>query len=156
MGNASRRIVIGIGNPRRGDDAVGHAVVRLLRGKLADAQLVEHDGEPLALAADISGAASVHLVDACTSGAPQGTVHRFDAAAAPLPQTGFRLSTHGLGLAEAIELARALGELPKRCIVYAIEGSCFAPGAPISPAVARAAEVLAERLYTEIASEAAT
>ena len=49
-------------------------------------------------------------------------------------------STHGLGLAEAIELGRALGRLPARLVVYAIEGQGYATGAPLSPPVARAAE----------------
>ena len=53
----------------------------------------------------IDGAAAVYLVDACVSGAPPGTIHRFDATAAPLPDLGSGLSTHGFGAPVAIELA---------------------------------------------------
>jgi len=42
-------------------------------------------------------------------------------------------STHGLGVAEAIELARVLGRLPARLQVYVIEGQRFEHGAKISP-----------------------
>lgn len=77
-------------------------------------------------------------------------MRRFDAAAAPLPLHAFGLSTHGLDLAEAIELARVLGQLPPTCVVYAIEGACFEGGASLSPAVAEAVTDVARRLCAEI------
>ena len=61
-------------------------------------------------------------------------------AATPLPRGALGMSTHGFGLAEALELARALGQLPRRCIVYAIEGASFETGAPLSPEVAAAVD----------------
>jgi hydrogenase maturation protease len=135
-GDASRQLVIGIGNPDRGDDAAGRRVARLLRRMLRnEVEVAEHDGEATALLARLDCAAAAYLIDACASGAPAGTVHRFDAAAAPLPQAAFGLSTHGFGLSEAVELARSLGQLPRRCVVYAIEGQSFELGAPLSPPV---------------------
>lgn len=149
--NRRRRILLGIGNPERGDDAAGRVVVRLLRGTLPDEiELVEQDGEATALLACLEGAAAAFVVDACASGAPAGTVQRFEVEKGPLPQAAFGLSTHGFGLAEAIELARALGQLPPCCVVYAIEGSSFEAGAPLSPSVALAVDAVAERLRTEI------
>jgi hydrogenase maturation protease len=149
-----RLIVLGIGNPNRGDDGAGPAVVRRLRGPMFDeAELIEEHGEAAALLARLEGRAAAFLIDACASGAPAGSVHRFDAAAAPLPQHAFTLSTHGLGLAEAIELARALRQLPQRCIVYAIEGACFEAGAPLTPAVADAVADVAQRLCADVAGQ---
>ena len=146
-----RRIVIGIGNPDRGDDGAGRAVVQRLRGRLPDdVVLVEQGGETTALLASIEGAGAAFLVDACVSGAAPGTIRRLDAAATALPP-GLGLSSHGLGLAEAVELARLLGRLPPRCIVYAIEGGSFALGAPLSPPVAQAVAEVAARLAAEIA-----
>jgi hydrogenase maturation protease len=43
-----------------------------------------------------------------------------------------------VGLADAIELARALGRLPPRVTVYGIEGERFDTGAPLSDSVAGA------------------
>lgn len=150
-----RRIVLGIGNPDRGDDAAGRAVVRLLRGAPPDGvEIVEQDGEATAVLAQLEDAAAAFVVDACASGAPAGTVRRFDVAAGPLPQAAFGLSTHGFGLAEAIELARALGQLPPYCVVYAIEGSSFDAGAPLSSTVAAAVVAVAERLRAEIGADA--
>ena len=66
---------------------------------------------------------------AVVSGAPPGTVHRFDAvserAACARPPCR---STHALGLADAVELARALGRLPRRLVVFGIEGAAFPLG----------------------------
>jgi len=146
-----RRVLLGIGNPDRGDDAAGSAVVQSLRGALPDdVELAHENGEAATLLARLQGTSAAYLVDACASGARAGTVQRFDAAAAPLPQDALCLSTHGLGLAEAIELARTLGQLPPRCVVYAIEGTSFEPGAPLTPAVADAVADVARRLMAEI------
>jgi hydrogenase maturation protease len=49
-------------------------------------------------------------------------------------------------VAEAIELARELDRLPARLRVYAIEGSDFAAGARLTPAVERAVAALAGEL----------
>ena len=149
----TRRVVIGVGNPDRGDDGAGPAVARLLRDTLLGAvDVVEDGGEMTGLVERLTDATEVVLVDAAVSGAPSGTVRRFDAVAAPLPQGCVGVSSHGFGLAAAIELARTLGRLPPRCIVYAIEGTCFAPGAPLSPPVAAAVNDVAARVRTEIAA----
>lgn len=145
-------LVVGIGNPDRGDDGAGRAVARALRGVLpAGAKVTEHDGEATSLLALIEGADAAILIDACVSGAAPGTVRRFDAAAGPLPEADFAVaSTHGFGLAAAIELGRALGQLPARCIVYAIEGESFGTGAPLSPPVAAAVTEVVGRVGKEM------
>ena len=127
-----RPLLIGVGNAWRGDDAAGLVLARRLGG-------LAHEGDGLALVDAWAGARHVVVVDAAASGAPPGTVHRFDASA-PLPARALRSSTHALGLAEAVELARALGRLPERLEVYAIEGADFAVGAGLTPAVAAAVE----------------
>lgn len=147
-----KRIVIGIGNPERGDDAVGRSVLAQLRGSLpASIALAEENGEAGALLARLAGIEAAYLIDAAVSGAPPGTIHRVDVAASALPPAIAGFSTHSFGLAEAIELARALGRLPPRCVVYAIEAASFAPRAPLSPAVAAALPEVAARLRAEFA-----
>lgn len=149
-----RQIVLGIGNTDRGDDAAGRAVVRILQGRLPDdVEVTELDGEATALLARFEGAEAAFLVDACWSGAPAGTVRRLNVSVTQVPQGLFGVSTHGFGLADAVELARALAWLPPRCAVYAIEGASFQIGAPLSPAVAAAVADVAARLRTEIAGE---
>ncbi|WP_163648790.1 hydrogenase maturation protease [Modicisalibacter sp. 'Wilcox'] len=146
-----RTLVIGIGNPERGDDAAGLAVAAWLAGRLPESvAILTHDGEATSLLTLLGQASAVYLVDACVSGVPAGTIRRFDVTAAPLPRESFAVSTHGLGLADAIELARALDQLPAPSVVYAIEGRTFEPGASLSPAVGEAIARVGDRLRAEL------
>lgn len=146
-----RTAVIGIGNPDRGDDGAGPALLERLRGQVGrDVALIAHGGEAAALIELLQGATRAYLIDACRSGSPPGTLRRIDAHACALPRDARESSTHGLGLAQALELARALALLPRRCVVYGIEGGAFAPGAPLSAAVLAAIDTLTERLIAEL------
>ncbi|MFI5372206.1 MAG: hydrogenase maturation protease, partial [Candidatus Eisenbacteria bacterium] len=140
--------VIGVGNRERGDDAAGPEVVR----RLADRgprglHTIECDGGLGPTFDAITGAGSVLVVDAMSSGATPGTVRRFDAGEGPLPVAFAARSTHGFGVGEAVELARVLGRLPDRIEVIGIEGACWDPGAPLSPPV----EAAIARLVDELA-----
>jgi hydrogenase maturation protease len=138
--------VVGLGNALRGDDAVGLVVARRLRALVPAADVIERSGEPAELLETLGdGVEAVVLVDAVSSGGLPGEVHRLDASEAPLPLAA-RASTHGLGLAETIELGRALDRLPPRLLVYGIEGRAFELGAPLSPEVARTAVIIAAEL----------
>src|SRR6478609_604315 len=99
--------VIGVGNAWRRDDGTGPAVAAALGGISTD--------DPSHLLDLWYGARRVIVVDAARSGAPAGTIHRFDAAE-PLP-AGLGHSTHAFGVADAVELARALGRLPPELTV---------------------------------------
>jgi len=119
-------IIIGVGNPYRGDDGVGLVAARSLRERAPRGTVVlEQDGEPAGLIAAWEGADAVILVDAVSSGSPRGTIHAFDAVRTPLDRGLFRHSTHAFGVAEAVELSRALGTLPPVIWIYGIEGKSF-------------------------------
>ena len=136
----SRAVVIGVGNPYRGDDAVGLAVAERLRDRVPPGvELVECEQEPSRLLDAWEGADVALIVDASSSGGVPGTVHRFDAAAGGVPARVFRSSTHAFGVGEAVELGRALGRLPARVVVYGVDGAAFVAGeglsAPVEAAV---------------------
>jgi len=123
-----------------------------LQGRLpAEVELLEREGEPTSLIDAWEGADAVWIVDAVRSGAPPGTVHRLDASCTELPAKLFRGSTHHLGLPEAVELARALGRLPRRLVVLGVEGGSFEAGQTLTPAVARAVDQVADQLAAEVA-----
>ena len=145
--------VVCVGNRMRGDDAVGLEVAGHLRGILPPGvEIVEREGEPTTLIDVWDGAEALWIVDAVSSGSPAGTVHRLDASDQALPPAPFRASTHHVSLAEAVELARAIGRLPGRTVVYGIEGGSFAVGAPLTPAVAAAALDVAAAVRSEVAA----
>jgi hydrogenase maturation protease len=141
--------ILGIGNLLRGDDAAGLLAARLLRELLPGVRVLELQGDIAAAIDAWEGETAVLLIDAVRSGAPAGTIHRFEAHAAPLPARFFRSSTHLFGAADAIELARALGRLPSRLIVYGIEAASFEPGAALTPAVEAGVAALVERVAEE-------
>jgi hydrogenase maturation protease len=144
-------LVLGLGNPLRGDDAAGRCAVRgLLDLASPDIEIREHDGEAADLLARLAGRAAAVLIDCSLSGAPPGHVRRFDLAAGPPPADLRAVSSHGLGLAAALELARALGVLPPRCRVFTVEGESFAIGAPLTPAVAAGVTAMVACIRAEL------
>lgn len=129
----SRTVVIGIGNSYRGDDAAGREVARRVQDLVPEELEVVVCGlEPTRLIDAWDGADAAIIVDAVSSEAEPGSVHRFDATSAPLPSREFRSSTHALGIGETIELARAIGRLPSRVVVFGIEGEVFGSGTGLS------------------------
>lgn len=147
----SRLLIIGIGNEYRCDDGAGLIVARRLRSKLSDEfEVQELSGEGVELMEAWRDAGSVILIDAVQSGAAAGSIHRIDAHAQPLPQSFFHYSSHSFGLAEAIEMARALNRLPRRLIVYGIEGNSFEAGIGLSEEVKRAIVAIEDKILAEI------
>ncbi len=155
--NPGRVLLIGVGNDWRRDDGAGLAVARRLQ-KLGQPWLTvqESAGDPAALLASFQEAATVILVDAAASGAEPGTVFKLEADVDSRPlrklRQNCRGSSHGLGVAEAVELARALDLLPPRLVIYGLEGADFGPGPGLSAVVAQAVEEAAGRILREAAA----
>ena len=123
-------LILGCGNPHRGDDSAGVKVIEKLRELGIAAETCS--GQAADLIEAWAGRHEVLLVDAVESGAPVGTVHVWDGwqavkAVKPPP------STHGLGIAEAIAIAHELDRLPGRLRFFGIEARRFEPGAEPSP-----------------------
>jgi hydrogenase maturation protease len=155
MGNEAPRkpniLVIGIGNAYRGDDAAGLIAARRVRQQVPECgSVIEHAGEGAALMELWKDADTVIVIDAMRSGAAPGTVRRFDAELGPLPTSMFRGSTHAFGLAEAIELSRAMKQLPRPLIVYGVEAQNFEAGTKLSPAIEFAMQTVVERVLQEL------
>jgi hydrogenase maturation protease len=145
-------LVIGIGNRCRSDDGVGPVVAGLIAARrLPGVRAVEHSGEGAGLMALWDGWRRVVIVDAARSGSPPGTVHRLDARAQRVPGGLFNYSTHAFSVAEAVEMARVLGTLPERLVVYGIEARDIGCGQMLSPPVEAAAESVAQRIAEELA-----
>jgi len=140
-------LVVGLGNRLRRDDAAGLEVARRLRRLLPASASVLEWGVPIpGLLEHWAGEDSVIIVDAMKSGGRPGTLRRFDATADPLPIEALHFSSHGLGLAETVALARTLGRLPDSLVVWGIEGASFEPGENLHPEVEKAVERVVRRL----------
>ena len=125
-------LVVGLGNPDRGDDAVGAEVARAVADRgLPRVQVVEHE-DPTGLLDVWAGHDPVVVVDAVRSG-----------------------GTHAFGLGAAVELARALHRLPDRLVVIGVEADTFEYGAPLSGPVAAAVQPAADRVLAVLAEVSA-
>jgi hydrogenase maturation protease len=150
MTTSPKAIIIGVGNPFRSDDGAGPAILRLLESQIpAEIKCLEETGDGAELLDAWKGLECVILIDTIQSGAPPTTVYRFDAQTESLPAWFSHASTHTFGVAEAIELARHMDELPKTLIVYGIEGLDFSPGTKLSPEVAEALPAISKLILRE-------
>jgi hydrogenase maturation protease len=149
-------LVVGVGNPLRGDDGVGLEVARRVRSRARGDgfEVRELTGDPTELLDVWLGLEAVVVVDTMRSGARPGAIRRLDASDGPLPaqQRNGPTSTHAAGLAETIELARALGRLPARLIVYAVEGRRYDAGAGLSDELEAIVPALVDRVLGEARS----
>lgn len=145
-----RALLVGVGHRFRGDDAAGPAVAELVAAAARpDLDVIEHHGEGTDLMDRWSGYDGVIIVDATCCGGEPGTIGRWDAAAAPLPAGLFPKGSHVFGLAEAVEMARLLGRLPKSLVVIGIEGRRFSAGESRSPEVDASIRRVAESIIRE-------
>lgn len=145
-------LIIGCGNRERGDDATGILVAERLRQLGIQAEICS--GQAADLIEAWAGADDVIVVDAVVTGAPVGTVRTWDARETPISGKS-PPSTHGLGVAEAIEWARVLGRLPARLTIYGIEGQRFDPDTEISPELDFAVEEVVRKIIGANRIEAA-
>ncbi len=154
-----RVVVIGVGNEFRRDDGIGPEVLSRLRehpGTGADAgagdivQLVYSDGDPASMIEAWTGASLAVVVDAVVADPPApGRTHRFvigrDEAAG-----SSAVSSHGLGVGEAVGLAAALGRMPDRLVIHAVEAADVGYGLGLSPAVSAVAATLTAAVLSDV------
>ncbi len=117
--------VFGIGSPF-GDDQLGWAVINKLQQQASLHHYSPHrlqmaccDRPGMHLLELMRHAKTVFLIDAVKAGTTIGTLHCFTNDA--IENRGNTLSTHGLGIAEAMTMGAALGELPEHVILYGID-----------------------------------
>jgi hydrogenase maturation protease len=146
--------VIGCGNLDAGDDAAGLLAVQRARARLDEIPGVEvlESGPALNVVHLLDDLPAAVVVDAVrTSGGVRkpGDIVRAEAGPSGLPaEVGTSLSSHGLGLAEAIGLAAVLDRAP-RVVFLGVEALDATVGHPLSPAVAAALPELVELVVQE-------
>lgn len=146
----SDRIIVGIGNPFRGDDGAGWAVIDRLNGKLnASIVLSKQQGDIVELLDAFSNYAIVFLIDACHSKNLKNGWQRIDYHRNAIEIESHQTSTHGLNISQAIALAKNLNQLPQKLIIYAIAGENYQMGQMLSESVMKYAEEVAEAILNE-------
>jgi hydrogenase maturation protease len=144
--------VIGIGNAYRSDDAVGLYVAGQIRSQgLKGVTVVEGIGDGYALIDAWSDSDWAFVIDCASSGAPPGTIFRFDALRETIPSDLFSgLSTHSIAVNDAIELARVLDRLPRGLVVFGIEAENLTANDELSSVVQDNAHKVVKCIVEEI------
>lgn len=144
-------LIIGVGNYYRSDDAAGLIAAEMLNAKnYTGIQVLKHSGEGTSLLECWKNADSVLLIDALNSGAAPGTIFRIDVHKQPLQRKYFRHSTHSFGVADAVELAREMNQLPKEFVIFGIEGKKYIAGTELSSEVDHAIKEIVDRVIQEL------
>ena len=143
-------LVIGLGNPDRGDDAVGVRIARQVAAERLDVLALVFD-DPSEALDTWTADDTVIVADAISTGGNPGEIHVIDVAEKKLPTGSWSAGgTHALGLAAVVELARSLDLMPRTFVVVGVEASRFDHGVPMSEAVEAAVPTAAQAVLTVI------
>lgn len=143
--------IVALGNPDRGDDGAALLIAERFRAEVP-VVLASRPG-PALLELLRDDRVSV-LLDVTVTGAPPGTIHSLPLASlrpGVLPDA--RVSSHGFGAAEALELARSLGRPVTRGHFVGIEGERFELGAGLSDAIVAALDRFEEAVREQLEPE---
>jgi hydrogenase maturation protease len=135
-------VVVGVGRRGFGDDAAGPTVLGLLGAHDLPVDLQSARPDPTDLARLLHHRRRALIVDACLSDTPTGThcVVDLNERLLDLPVR----PAHGMTLEAALSLVTVLGPLPRSCLLLAITGRDFGPGADMTPAVTDACRQCAD------------
>ncbi|BBM88251.1 hydrogenase maturation protease [Candidatus Uabimicrobium amorphum] len=145
-------LIVGIGNSYRGDDGIGPWIVQQLH-KIdlpAHIKVKELCGDGAELMEMWRGHSKVIVVDAVQADCDCGELFCIKAHEEQVPGDFFHYSTHAFSVAEAVELSKALQELPAEVNIYGIAGENFAMGGEISDAVRETANKVVELILEDI------
>jgi hydrogenase maturation protease len=140
-------LVIGIGNPSRGDDAIGPmAIERLETMALPGVELLTDFQLQVEHALDLVGRSEVVFVDATVAG--EGPFSLEPVA----PEADLSATTHALAPAAVLDVYRQYTDAPLPVArVLAVRGFEFELGAPLSDAAARNLDAALEVLVAHLA-----
>lgn len=112
--NGMKTLILGLGNPILGDDAVGLVVLKRIRplvSNRADIEVSEDYWGGLRLMERLVGYDRAIIIDAIVSGEPPGSVMRLSVGSMPTQRSS---SSHDVNLPTALELGRqSNAHLPK-------------------------------------------
>jgi len=140
--------VLGIGNPLRGDDAVGLEILRLLNGKVPhNVRLIESETTPENFIDEVERFKPSHvlLLDAASFKSKAGAVRLVPTESI----TGMAVSTHALPLSIFIEVIQKSVKAKVQLLGVQPKAVDFVEG--LSPDVEKIAKDVAEALVTVLA-----
>ncbi len=150
--SSSQVCIIGLGNRFRQDDAVGLLVVEQLQ-HLPGIMVLSLGDDPTSILDVCPQCETLILVDAVVTGAPPGTIHRWELHASPPREITARFSTHHLSPLDILQLARTFGPLPDRIVLFGIEVAQTGMGEDLSPPVKHAIPQVVQDIQALVAPQ---
>ncbi len=150
---AGRIKIIAVGNPLRGDDGVGPAVLERLRETRLpeNVELIDSGSDPLDVVRHIMDAERAIVIDAAGMNREPGHIELLKPEDLRLAVNGGLCSTHGYGLAEGLELARAVG-FRTDVLIIGIQPENVSPRDGLSTSVASRIPDVINLVLEEVAS----
>jgi hydrogenase maturation protease len=156
MGKRLPVLVLGLGNPLRGDDGVGSRVVEKLirRGVPPGVEILNGGAVGLGLLNLMEERERVIIVDAARMGRRPGEFIRF------VPDDGFlasrfdSFSLHNTGLSEVLALANALDRTLPQVVIFGVQPAEVGWIEGLSPAVEAAVPALVDAVLSELGQSA--
>lgn len=144
--------VIGCGNIDAGDDALGLLAARRARRLLPEGVEVVEAGSGAHVVDLLQNVDGVVVVDAIVAGVEShGATIRLDVRVGEVPaEVRTSLSSHGLGLPEAMMLAAAVGLPLPRVVILGLEARNTEIGSGLSPEVAGQLDALVQAIVHEV------
>jgi hydrogenase maturation protease len=132
-----RTLILGLGNPLRGDDGLGSRVVAELESLGVPEGVTVIDGGigGLGLLSYLEEWERVLIVDVAELGLRPGQHVRFTPREVRLRETGEGFSVHDAGLSQAIDLGTALGRQLAEIVIFGLQPATMELGQGLSPAV---------------------
>jgi len=129
--------IVGVGNLLLSDEGVGiHAIRALREASMPDhVKIFEFGTRGLEILEAVQGFKKAIIIDAVRSGAPPGSIRRWELV--ELLDTGAprMLNLHEIDLLTALKVGRATARLPDEVIIIGVEPKLLSPGLELSPEV---------------------
>jgi hydrogenase maturation protease len=149
-------LILGVGNPLRGDDALGVLVAQQLQARTdlpPHVTVIDGGTEGIGLIPVMEIYRRVIVVDAVMMGLLAGTIRRFTWDEIHLGSVEQPLSLHQSDLTTTLLLAEALDSLPPELVIYGIQPQNTEWDQPLSQEIERALPILVEALIHEVRSD---
>ncbi|MGD2142978.1 MAG: hydrogenase maturation protease [Anaerolineae bacterium] len=145
-------LILGLGNPLRGDDGVGPRVVEELNRRGLPDGVIAVDGGTggLDLFRLLERRKRVVIVDAADLGREPGQFARLTRDQMRLVMSDQRFSLHHAGLGEVLDLADALELALPEMVIFGVQPAEINWGEGLTPAVEAAVPALTDALFEEI------
>jgi hydrogenase maturation protease len=147
----SMTLILGLGNPLRGDDGIGPRVIEEVTRRGLPEGVSSLDGgiAGLDLLNVLEGWKRVVVVDAADVGREPGQFLRFTPDQARFVEAEDSFSLHHAGLGEVLALADVLGQTLPELTIFGVQPASVGWGQGLSPAVEAALPALTDAVLEE-------